>query len=203
MNMELTLYYMKGSRSQRVRWMLEELELDYTLKHINLFKGEANTPEYLALHPLGQLPALLIDNDIMLESGAIVQWLADINLDKGFAPALDSPQRREFNQWMYFAVTNLESPAWEIMLHSNILPEDVAIKEIIPFAIGNYLKALTVVNKKLEGKTYLINNQFSAVDILLGYILMWFPEHAEDFSNITSYTENLKQRPAYIRSIQE
>ncbi len=202
-NMELTLYYMKGSRSQRVRWMLEELKLDYTLKHIDLFKGEANTPEYLALHPLGQLPALLIDDDVMLESGAIVQWLADVNLDKGFAPALDSPQRREFNQWMYFAVTNLESPAWEIMLHSNILPEDAAIKEIIPFAIGNYLKALTIVNEKLEGKIYLINNQFSAVDILLGYILMWFPEHAKDFSNITSYTENLKQRPAYVRSIQE
>ena len=194
---------MKGSRSQRVRWMLEELKLDYTLKHIDLFKGEANTPEYLALHPLGQLPALLIDDDVMLESGAIVQWLADVNLDKGFAPALDSPQRREFNQWMYFAVTNLESPAWEIMLHSNILPEDAAIKEIIPFAIGNYLKALTIVNEKLEGKIYLINNQFSAVDILLGYILMWFPEHAKDFSNITSYTENLKQRPAYVRSIQE
>ncbi len=201
--MELTLYYMKGSRSQRVRWMLEELELDYTLKHIDLFKDEANTPKYLALHPLGLLPTLLIDNDVMLESGAIVQWLADVNLDKGFAPALDSPQRREFNQWMYFAVTDLEAPAWEIMLHSNILPEDVAIKEIIPFAIGNYLKALTVVNEKLEGKTYLINNQFSAVDILLGYILMWFPEHAEDFSNIKFYTENLKHRPAYIRSIQE
>ena len=194
---------MKGSRSQRVRWMLEELELDYTLKHIDLFKGEANTPKYLALHPLGLLPTLLIDNDVMLESGAIVQWLADINLDKGFAPALDSPQRREFNQWMYFAVTNLEAPAWEIMLHSNILSKDVAIKEIIPFAIGNYLKALTVVNEKLEGKTYLINNQFSAVDILLGYILMWFPEHTEDFSNIKSYTKSLKQRPAYIRSIQE
>ncbi len=203
MNMELTLYYMKGSRSQRVRWMLEELELDYTLKHIDLFKGQANTPEYLALHPLGQLPTLLIDNDVMLESGAIVQWLADVNLDKGFAPDLNSPQRREFNQWMYFTVTNLESPAWEIMLHSNILPKDVAIKEIIPFAISNYLKALTVVNEKLEGKTYLINNQFSAVDILLGYILMWFPEHTEKFSNIKSYTENLKQRPAYIRSIQE
>jgi len=194
---------MKGTRSQRVRWMLEELGLNHTLKHIDLFNGDANTPEYLALHPLGQLPTLLIDNDIMLESGAIVHWLADFYIDKGFAPALDSPPRREFNQWMYFAVTNLEAPAWEIMLHSNILPEGVAVKEIVPFAIGNYLKALTVLNEKLEGKTYLINNQFSAVDILLGYILMWFPEHAESFSNIKSYTENLKQRPAYIRSIQE
>lgn len=201
--MELILYYMKGSRSQRVRWMLEELDLSYKLHHIDLFKGEGNTAEYLALHPLGQLPVLKIDNNTMLESGAIVQWLAESYLDKGFAPAPESPQRREFCQWMYFSVTNLEAPAWEILLHSNILPEDAAIKEIIPFATNNYLKALTVINKKLEGKTYLINNKFSAVDILLGYILMWFPEHTESFSNIKFYTKNLQQRPAYIRSTQD
>ena len=199
--MEFTLYHLPGSRSQRVRWMLEELELDYKLEHIDLFKGEGNTPEYLALHPLGQLPVLKIDKSVMLESGAIVHWLADKHLDKGFAPALNSPHRPEFNQWMYFAVTNLEAPAWEIMLHSNILPEDVAVKEIIPFATNNYLKVLTVLEDKLKGKNYLVDNKFSAVDILVGYILMWFPEHAESFSNLKSYTKNLQQRPAYNRSI--
>ena len=199
--MEFTLYHLPGSQSQRVRWMLEELELDYKLEHIDLFKGEGNTPEYLALHPLGQLPVLKIDKSVMLESGAIVHWLADKHFDKGFAPALNSPHRPEFNQWMYFAVTNLEAPAWEIMLHSNILPEDVAVKEIIPFATNNYLKVLTVLEDKLKGKNYLVDNKFSAVDILVGYILMWFPEHAESFSNLKSYTKNLQQRPAYNRSI--
>lgn len=200
--MELILYYLSGSRAQRVRWLLEELELDYKLQHIDLFKGEGNTPEYLALHPLGQLPVMKIDGSAMFESGAIVQWLAESNLDKGFAPALDSPQRREFNQWMYFSVTNLEAPAWEIMLHSKILPEDAAVKAIIPFATNNLLQVLTVIDKELKEKNYMVDNKFSAVDIMIGYILMWFPEYVDTFSNLKSYTKNLQQRPAYIRSIQ-
>jgi glutathione S-transferase len=200
--MELILYYQSGSRSQRVRWLLEELELDYRLEHIDLFKGEGNTPEYLALHPLGQLPVLKIDGSAMFESGAIVQWLADTHLDKGFAPALDSLQRREFNQWMYFSVTSLEAPAWEIVLHSKILPEDAAVKAIIPFATKNLLQVLTVLDKELTGKNYMVDNKFSAVDIMVGYILMWFPEHVEIFSNLKTYTQNLQQRPAYIRSKQ-
>ncbi len=198
--MELILYYLSGSRAQRVRWLLEELGLDYKLERIDLFKGEGNTAEYRALHPLGQVPVLVIDNNAMFESGAIVQWLADTHLYKGFAPALDSPHRQAFNQWMYFAVTNLEAPAWEIVLHSKILPEDSAVKAIIPFASKTLLQVLTVLDKELTGKKYLVDNSFTAADIMVGYILMWFPEHLETFSNLKTYTQNLQNRPAYIRS---
>ena len=59
--MDLTLYYLPGTRSERVRWILDELGLDYRLETIDLFKGEGQTPDYLAIHPLGQLPALSID----------------------------------------------------------------------------------------------------------------------------------------------
>lgn len=200
--MELVLYYLPNSRSKRVRWMLEELELDYKLHNIDLFKGEGNTPEYLALHPLGQLPVLTIDGNAMFESGAIVQWLAESNLEKNFAPPLDSAQRREFNQWMYFAVTNLEAPAWEVMLHGKILPEDVAVKAIIPFATKNLLKTLAVLDEHLKGKNYMVGNKFSAVDIMIAYILMWYPEHVGIFSNLKSYIQHLQQRPAYIRCTQ-
>lgn len=200
--MELVLYYLPGSRSQRVRWLLEELGLDYRLETIDLFKGEGNTPEFLALHPLGQLPVLKIDGNPMFESGAIVQWLADAHPEKGFSPAIGSPQRHTFDQWMYFSVTNLEGPAWEIMLHSKILPEDVAVKEIIPFATKNLLQVFTILDKKLKEKNYMVANTFSAVDIMVGYILMWYPEHVEPFSNLKSYVHNLRQRPAYIRSTQ-
>ncbi len=200
--MKLTLYYLPGSRAQRVRWLLEELGLDYKLHYLDLFKGEGNTPEHLALHPLGQLPVLKIDDSAMFESGAIVQWLADNNPDKDFSPALDSPQRRKFNQWMYFSVTSLEAPAWEIILHSKILPEDMTVKQIIPFATRNLLQVFTVLDKELKGKNYMLDNKFSAVDIMLGYILMWFPEHLETFSNLNSYKQNLQRRPAYIRSKQ-
>lgn len=201
--MEIILYYQPGTRSQRVRWLLEELELEYKLHHIDLFKGDGSTPEYLALHPLGQLPVIVIDGNAMFESGAILQWLADKHPDKDFAPAIDSPQRADFYQWMYFAATNLESPAWEIMLHSKILPEETAVKDIIPFATRNLLNVLTVLDTRLAGKNYMLVNNFSTVDIMIGYILMWYPEHVEPFKNLKTYCENLQQRPAYIRSKQD
>ena len=124
--MELILYYLSGSRAQRVRWLLEELELDYKLQQVDLFKGEGNTPEFRAMQPLGQLPVITIDGKAMFESGAIVQWLADTHPDKDLAPALDSPQRREFYQWMYFAVTNLEAPACYICLADAFIPDNDA-----------------------------------------------------------------------------
>lgn len=200
--MKLTLYHLSGSRSQRVRWLLEELGLNYRLKIIDLFKGEGNTPDYRALHPLGQLPAIKVDGSTMFESGAIVQWLADTNLEKGFAPPLDSPDRRDFDQWMYFSVTNLENPAWEIMLHGKILPKETAIQEIIPFATEKLLQVFTVLDNELKKKNYMVANAFSAVDIMIGYILMWYPEHVEPFATLQAYVHKLQQRPAYIRSIQ-
>jgi len=200
--MKLILYYLSGSRAQRVRWLLEELELDYELKQIDLFKGEGNTAEFRALHPLGQLPVLTIDGQAMFESGAIVQWLADTHLEKGFAPTLDSPQRQKFNQWMYFSVTSLEGPAWEIVLHDKILPADTAVKAIIPFATESLLKVLKILDQELKGKTYMLDDQFSAADIMIGYILNWFPDQVKTFSNLKSYLQNLQERPAYLRSIQ-
>ena len=200
--MELILYYQSGTRAQRVRWLLEELELQYQLEYIDLFKGQANTPQYLAMHPLGQLPVLKIDGKPMFESGAIVQWLADSYANKALAPAADSAERREFLQWMYFSVTSLETPAWEIILHSKILPESKAVKSIIPFATENLLKVLQVLDNELQEKNYISANRFSAADIMIGYILMWFPEYINKFAKLHSYTESLRQRPAYLRSIQ-
>lgn len=200
--MDITLYFQTGTRSQRVRWILEELGVRYQLEIIDLFKGEANTPGYLAMHPLGQLPVIKVDGNVMFESGAIVQWLADMHHDKGLSPKLDSAERREFNQWMYFSVTNLEGPAWEIMLHSNILPEEDAVKAIIPFATENYLKVLVVLDEKIKVDSYMVNNQFSAVDIMMVYILLWYPEKIEAYPNLKSYVHKMQQRPAYIRSVQ-
>jgi glutathione S-transferase len=198
--MDIVLYHLAGTRSQRIRWMLEELGLEYELRTIDLFAGEGDSAEYRAISPLGQLPAVTIDGAPMLESGAIVQWLAEYHIDQGFAPALDSPQRRAFDQWMYFSVSNLEMPAWEIVLHGKILPDEVAVKAIIPFATRKLLEVLSMLENALGDQDYLIDNNFSAVDIMIGYILMWHPDHIEGFHALKAYTERLRQRPAYIRS---
>ena len=195
--MELTLYYMPGTRSERVRWALDELGLDYGIEKLDLFKGEGNRADYRAIHPLGQLPALLVDGQAMFESGAIVQWLAEATPGSRLAPPVDQPARRAFDQWMYFAATSLEAPAWEMMLHGNILPDEQAVKSIIPFATQQYQRALQVLDHALTGKDYLLGSDFSAADIMVGYLLPWFPEQLTECTVLPAYLERLKQRPAY------
>ncbi|VAW81186.1 hypothetical protein MNBD_GAMMA13-1287 [hydrothermal vent metagenome] len=195
--MELILYYMPGTRAERIRWILGELDLDYRTEMIDLFKGEGQRADYLAIHPLGQLPALKVDGEVMIESGAIVQWLAESQPGSELAPAPDQPGRRAFNQWMYFAATSLEDPAWEMMLHGRILPEEQAVKAIIPFAEKRYAKALSVLEKAVKGQDYLVDGRFSAADIMVGYILAWFPELLTSYPGLQAYLTRLKQRPAY------
>ena len=195
--MELTLYYMPRTRAERVRWALDELGLDYGIEKLDLFKGEGNRADYRAIHPLGQLPALLVDGQAMFESGAIVQWLAEATPGSRLAPPVDQPARRAFDQWMYFAATSLEAPAWEMMLHGNILPDEQAVKSIIPFATQQYQRALQVLDHALTGKDYLLGSDFSAADIMVGYLLPWFPEQLTECTVLPAYLDRLKQRPAY------
>ena len=197
--MELTLYYLPGTRAERVRWTLDELGLDYRIERIDLFKGEGNHPDYLAIHPLGQLPALLVDGQAMFESGAIVQWLAEAIPGSRLAPPVDQAARRTFDQWMYFAATSLEGPAWEMMLHGNILPDEQAVKSIIPFATQQYQRALQVLDHALTGRDYLLGRDFSVADIMVGYLLPWFPEQLAECAVLPAYLERLEQRPAYPR----
>ena len=195
--MELILYYSPGTRAERVRWMLCELDLDYQVKTIDLFKAEGQRPDYLAVHPLVQLPALKINSEVMIESGAIVQWLAESVPGSELAPATDQPARRAFDQWMYFAVASLEDPAWEMMLHGKILPDEQAVKAIIPFAAQRYAKALNVLERALRDQDYLVDGRFSAADIMIGYILAWFPEQLVPYPGLQKYLARLQQRPAY------
>lgn len=195
--MELILYYSPGTRAERIRWILDELDLDYQVKTIDLFKGEVQRPDYLAIHPLGQLPALKINGEVMIESGAIVQWLAESVPGSELAPATDQPARRAFDQWMYFAVASLEAPAWEMMLHGKILPDKQVVKAIIPFAEQRYAKALKVLEQALRVQDYLVDGRFSAADIMIGYILAWFPEQLVPYPGLQQYLARLQQRPAY------
>ncbi len=201
--MELILYYMPGTRAERIRWILKELDLDYRIETIDLFKGEGQRADYLAIHPLGQLPALKVDGEVMFESGAIVQWLAESVPGSNLAPAPDHSARRAFNQWMYFAVTSLETPAWEMMLHGSILPDKQAVKAIVPFAEQRYVLALGVLEKAVQGQDYLVDGRFSAADIMVGYILAWFPELLVPYPGLQTYLARLKQRPAYPRAPNE
>ena len=198
--MQITLHYTPSTRAIRPRWLLEELDVSYQLKTLDLFAGKGNTPEYKAIHPLGYVPALEINGQIQLESGAMCQWLADHFIAAGLAPTPGDPPRIKYQQWMYFTPGTLEPPAWLILMHSRVLPEEQRVDSIIPWASERYQGILEVVNDALDGRSYLVDDSFTAADIMTGSTLMWVPETLENFPDLQAYVERLQQRDAFKRA---
>ncbi len=195
--MDIELYYTPHTRSTRPRWLLEELAQPYRIHPVELFAGESNP-----LHPLGSVPAVRIDGETLIESGAICHWLADCQPEKRLAPAMNEPMRARYEQWMFFVAATLEPPAFDILLHTQILPEKKRIAAIVPFATRRYQQILRMLAKELDHDGYLLGENFSCADIMLGTTLTWLPESLERHPSLTAYTQRVTARPAYQRAIE-
>jgi len=194
--MDIELYHTPQTRSSRPRWLLEELGAPYRLRYVDLFGGGRNPA-----HPLGSVPAINIDGETLIESGAICHWLADRFLDKGLAPAMDDPRRARYEQWMFFVPATLEPPAFEILLHTSILPEQHRVGAIVPFAMKGHRRILRMLAEELDHDGYLLGEQFCCADIMLGTTLTWLPEQLDAHPPLLAYTERVTTRPAYQRAM--
>jgi len=195
--MDIELFYTPHTRATRPRWLLEELGIPYRLRPVDLFGGERNP-----LHPLGSVPAIRIDGETLIESGAISHWLTDLFPEKNLAPASTDPQRAFYEQWMFFVPATLEPPAFEILLHTQILPEKQRIEAIVPFATRGYHRVLRMLAKKLDHDGYLLGRQFTCADIMLGTTLTWLPELLEHHPPLPAYVQRVTARSAYHRAIE-
>ena len=104
------LYEWPPVRSQRAKWALEELGIEYSSHMINLLEGQQDSDAYRAIHPLGAVPALKTDNYTIFESVAIVLQLIDEHPEKNLAPAVGTAERAYYYQWSVFACAELDPP---------------------------------------------------------------------------------------------
>ena len=111
------LFEFPPTRSNRTKWALEELPVDYTSRAISLPLGEHRTPEYKAVHPLGLVPAYRTSDYTIVESVAIVLQIIDEYPEKGLAPAIGSPERAEYYQWSVFSSAELDPALSDVMHH--------------------------------------------------------------------------------------
>ena len=98
---DLTFYTHPMSRGRVVRWMLEEVGADYTVKTLE-FGGDMKGPEYLAINPMGKVPAIKHGDVVVTEVAAICAWLADRFPEKNLAPGLHAPERGGYYRWLFF-----------------------------------------------------------------------------------------------------
>jgi glutathione S-transferase len=169
----LTLYHSPQSRSVRPRWLLEEIGAPYEVKLIRLDANEQKAPEYLKLNPNGTVPTL-VDGDLVLwESAAICQYLADKFPDKELAPAVGTPERGKYYQWIHYAMSTLEPPAITIFLHTVLLPEADRVPQLVDAARSQLAAAVGVVNDALAGRDWILGARFTTADVMVGSTLWW------------------------------
>jgi len=200
----IKVYHATLTRSLRVVWLLEELGLPYEVEKLEFKREVLDSPEFRRVSPLGRLPALR-DGDVgMIESGAIVQYLLERYGDGRLQPAVGSPQRPAFLQWLHFAEAGAMPPIGTIAQHTFLKPEPDRIPQIVPGARRQVEEYLAVLERELAGKQFLLGDEFSAVDVMLGYTLTM----AEMLGilgagspNVQAYLARLKQRPAYQKAM--
>lgn len=198
----MKLYHSSQSRSVRPRWLLEEIGAPYEVVRLSLKEGENKRPDYLKIHPHGAVPAL-VDGDLaMFESSAICMYLADKFPEKHLAPAVGTPARARYYQWMVYAMATLEPPVLQVFLNTVMLPEAQRSAEVAEAGKKGFAAVADVLTAALAGKTYLLGEQFSAADVMIGSTLGWssFMGLLEGRPELQAYVERLTQRPAYQRA---
>jgi glutathione S-transferase len=205
----LKLYHFPGSRSSRVRWALHEtVGDDFEVETVALMEGEQYGPEFLQLNPNHSVPVLeimLADDSVhhMLESVAMVEWLADAYPDTRLAPAPAlTLERADYLQMMQFAGSWMDSMLWQIRVHGDLLPE----AEADPRTVARYREKFAQevepqLLARLEHGYYICGADFSAADIVVGHNVLWAQtyELCAD-ATFRDYVGRLAERDAFRKA---
>jgi glutathione S-transferase len=190
----LILHYHPYSRAAGTLWALEEAGVPYELKVVDIMKGEQKAPSLLSLNPMGKLPTLVDGDVVVTESAAIALYLADRHAPGRLAPALDDPRRGTYLRWSFFAPSVVE-PA--VMARSS----GWAVKEVSA-GWGTYDAMIAATESALSGGPFLLGDQFSMADVVLGGLLRFLIgfKQIEARPSFASYVARLDARPAFQRA---
>lgn len=180
----LKLYGGARSRASIIQWFLEELGVPYEFVLLDMQAGEHQQSDYLAINPIGKVPAI-VDGDFKLwESGAILLYLED----KYAQPSLSPEQRAVQNQWIVFANATLGPGVFVEATREREMP-----------------RLMTALNGVLSQRSFLVGDRFSAADAAVGSLLAYIPMMLKldlsAYPAVVDYTKHMTERPAFQKTI--
>jgi glutathione S-transferase len=198
----LKLYHAPLTRSVRILWLLEELALPYEIETVP-FTAPANG--FSQATPFGKFPVLQDDDCTICESGAILEYLIERHGGGRMAPPPGSPLRGAYLQWVHFAEATVMPPFGDIARHTLFKPERERIQAVVDDAVLREQAALAVVERELGDNQYLLGDEFSGADIMMGYPLQsatWFGVLTDRYPRLHAYYARLAARPAFRRALE-
>lgn len=200
---EIVLYSHKQSRGRAVHWLLEELGVPYRAEWL-AFGADMKTDGYLAINPMGKVPALTHGDAVVTETGAILTYLAETFAEKGFIPPSGSPQRAAFYRWMFFIAGPLEAATTAAFLNWSApvkTPLGTSCQGFLGF--GSLTLTLDTLESHLQQHTYVCGAQLTAADIYLASHLAFGMHYAQAYpprAVFSEYVQRMLQRPAKLRA---
>jgi glutathione S-transferase len=193
---DLTLYHAAPSRSSIVLWMLEEIGEPYDLHVLSMKKGENREPAYLAVNPMGKVPALRHGDAIVTEVAAVLCYLADAFPAAKLNVPIGDPRRGPYLKWLFFSPGVLEPAITDRAFKRVQDPPRTAL------GYGDFDTTMNVVAKAVEQGPWLMGEQFTAADVVIGanvrfgMMFKLVPERA----TFVDYAARIAKRPAAQRA---
>jgi glutathione S-transferase len=192
---EIVFYTNPMSRGQIVRWMLEETGQPYRTE-IMSYESSMKAPAYLAINPMGKVPAITHRDQVVTECAAICAYLADAFPQAGLAPPPGSPERAAYYRWLFFAAGPVESAVSNRSAGFVATPERARM-----MGYGTFETTMDVLEQAVSGG-YLAGGKFSAADVYLGSQVLWGLQFGsiEKRPAFETYAALLSARPAYQKA---
>jgi glutathione S-transferase len=197
----IEVHHLQASRSRRITWMLEELGQTY---NVITYERDKTTnlapPELKAIHPLGKAPILRDGKVTLIESGAIIDYLARTYGQGRFAPALTSPDYNHYQQMLHYAEGSAMLP---LLLRLYVSRLGDAGKPLHPRIASEMDNHLGWLNSELAGRDWFVGNDITGADINLSFVAQMAIRYAgrDAYPNLTAFVDRIEARPAYIRAI--
>lgn len=212
----LTVHHLNNSRSQRVLWLLEELDIPYEIK---AYQRDPVTmlapPELKAIHPLGKSPVVSDGEVTVAETGAIVEWIIERYGQGRLAPAAGTPDRLRWTYWLHYAEGSAMPPLLLKLVFGRLPAGAPALlRPIVNMIAGKAQSSFIDPNLKahfdyweaeLDKSEWFAGDQFSAADVMMSFPVEAAADRAGALAGrprLKAYLERIHARPAYRRALE-
>jgi glutathione S-transferase len=196
----IQVHHLNNSRSHRILWLLEELGLDYQV--IGYQRDPVTNlapPELKQIHPLGKSPVLVDGERVVIESGAIVDYLIQIHGGGRLMPAAGSEDWVRYIQWLQFAEGSAMLPLMLSLYCGRLGEASAPLQPRIKSEVANHLGYL---DSAVAGRDFLVGSDLTGADIQTSFVLEAARGALAPYPNLMRYLAGLQARPAYIRAVE-
>jgi glutathione S-transferase len=189
---DLIFYTNPQSRGRIVRWMLEEAGQAYETEIIPY--DQIKSERYLAVNPMGKVPAIKHRGHVVTECAAICAYLADVFPHAGLGPSED--EKADYYRWLFYA-----AGPWEQAVTNHAAGWEPTEERQRMFGYGTYEKAIAVIDELFSLRDYVCGDRFTAADVYLGSHIIWGTQFGTvpERDSFKRYMERLTSRDAYKR----